>query len=363
MDKEIDVQPKSRVAFLLTLAIAVSLLCFWVIQDFVLTLVFAAIVAGLAHPFYGRLRRRVGNRRGLAAGLTVLLALGLVIVPLLLFVGVVVGQAIDVSEAAKVWVAEQVEQSGSIQQRLEADPDLKQLLPYQDEILAKAGELASKAGSAVAQGLAGSVAGTVKFFLTLFVMLSAMFAFLVDGQAMLRGATRFMPLSEGEKSRLLGTYVAMGRATLKGSLVIGIAQGGLAGLSFWVAGIGGAVFWGAVMTVLSIIPGIGTALVWVPAVIFLLLNGQVGAAVGVGLWCALVVGTIDNILRPILVGKETQMPDILVMVTTFGGLAIFGFAGMLFGPLIGALFMTVWSLWSSAMDEHATGVAKQTPSP
>jgi predicted PurR-regulated permease PerM len=117
------------------------------------------------------------------------------------------------------------------------------------------------------------------------------------------------------------------------------------------------------MTVLSIIPGIGTALVWVPAVIFLLLNGQVGAAVGVGLWCALVVGTIDNVLRPILVGKETQMPDILVMVTTFGGLAIFGFAGMLFGPLVGALFLAVWSLWSSAMGEDATGVAEQTLSP
>ena len=120
------------------------------------------------------------------------------------------------------------------------------------------------------------------------------------------------------------------------------------------AGIGGAVFWGAMMTVLSIIPGIGAALVWFPAVVFLALDGQVGAAVGVGLWCAIVVGTIDNILRPLLIGKDTEMPDLLVLLTTLGGLALFGAAGLLVGPIIGALYLTVWRLWGDAMDEAAS---------
>jgi predicted PurR-regulated permease PerM len=105
------------------------------------------------------------------------------------------------------------------------------------------------------------------------------------------------------------------------------------------------------MTVLSIIPGVGTALVWVPAVIFLVLDGQTGAAIGVGLWCAIVVGTADNLLRPLLIGKDTEMPDLLVMVTTLGGLALFGAAGIVIGPIVGALFTVVWDLWGAADEE------------
>lgn len=195
----------------------------------------------------------------------------------------------------------------------------------------------------------------MEFLLMLFVTLYAMFFFLINGQAMVDGVLRFTPLSADDKSRLLRTFASVGRATLKGTLIIGVVQGGLAGLAFWVAGIQGAVFWGAVMTVLSIIPGIGTALVWVPVVIFLILDGQIGAAVGVGLWCAIVVGTIDNLLRPLLIGKDTEMPDLLVMLTTLGGLALFGAAGILVGPIIGALYMTVWQLWGGAIDEARGG--------
>jgi predicted PurR-regulated permease PerM len=194
----------------------------------------------------------------------------------------------------------------------------------------------------------------------LFVMLYAMFYFLINGRAVLDAVLGYTPLSVDEKARLLGTFTSVGRATLKGTLIIGIVQGGLAGLSFWVAGIKGVVFWGAVMTVLSIIPAVGTALVWVPAVIFLILDGQTGVAVGVGLWCAIVVGTADNLLRPLLIGKDTEMPDLLVMVTTLGGLALFGAAGMVIGPIVGALFTSVWGLWGAAVEEaerpdHETG--------
>ena len=208
--------------------------------------------------------------------------------------------------------------------------------------------------------LVGSATGAAELFLMLFVMLYAMFYFLINGRAVLDAVLGYTPLSVDEKARLLGTFTSVGRATLKGTLIIGIVQGGLAGLSFWVAGIKGVVFWGAVMTVLSIIPAVGTALVWVPAVIFLILDGQTGAAVGVGLWCAIVVGTADNLLRPLLIGKDTEMPDLLVMVTTLGGLALFGAAGMVIGPIVGALFTSVWGLWGVAVEEaerpdHETG--------
>ena len=142
--------------------------------------------------------------------------------------------------------------------------------------------------------------------------LYAMLFFLMDGGAILGAVLRFTPLSEADKTRLLGIFASVSRATLKGTLVIGLVQGSLAALSFWAAGIEGAVFWGAMMTVLSIIPGVGTALVWVPAVVFLALAGRSRRPRASGLWCAVVVGTVDNVLRPLLIGKDTEMPDLLV---------------------------------------------------
>lgn len=336
-----------RTGFLLLLALGMTGLFFWLIKGFLLAVLLAAVLAALAHPLYQRLLRALGERKLPAAGVTVLASLFLVVIPLLLFVGILVGEALEISAQAEAWLAD----SGTLEEQLAADPDLQQLLPYQEQIETKAGQLAENAGSWVAGGLAAGARGTVAFFLELFVMLYAMLFFLMDGGAILAAVLRFTPLSAADKTRLLGIFASVGRATLKGTLVIGIVQGSLAALSFWAAGIEGVVFWGAIMTVLSIIPGVGTALVWVPAVFYLALSGKVAAALGVGLWCAVVVGTVDNLLRPVLIGKDTEMPDVLIMLTTLGGLALFGAAGLLIGPIIGALYLTAWQLWGSAMDE------------
>ena len=153
---------------------------------------------------------------------------------------------------------------------------------------------------------------------------------------------------------MLKTFTTVTRATIKGTGVIGIIQGVLAGAAFAVVGITGPVFWGMVIAVLSLVPGVGPAIVWVPAVVYLAVEGRIGAAVGLGLWCMLVVSTIDNVLRPRLVGKDTKMPDLLVLLGTLGGLVMFGALGILVGPIIAALFVTVWELYGSAVDEIRT---------
>jgi predicted PurR-regulated permease PerM len=348
---------RQRVVFLLLLALGITILFYWLIKSFLLALLVAAVLAGIAHPFYRRVLGWLGGRRRAAAGLTVLLSILLVIIPMLLFLGILVGEAVSISESAGEWVSQKAQASGGLKKQIGQDSNLKQLLPYQDEILAKAGELAGKMGTFVAKGLAVGAKGTAELFFMLFIMVYALFYFLTDGRSILNSVLRFTPLLEDEKEKLLGTFVSVGRATLKGTVIIGIVQGGLAGLSFWVAGIEGAVFWGAVMCVLSIVPGVGTALVWVPAVIFLALDGQIVQAVGVGLWCGLVVGTADNLLRPLLVGRDTQMPDLLVTLTTLGGLALLGPAGIIVGPIIGALYMTVWQLWGGAVEERGPAAA------
>jgi predicted PurR-regulated permease PerM len=159
---------------------------------------------------------------------------------------------------------------------------------------------------------------------------------------------RYTPLPREVQALLIGKGLSVTRATLKGTVVIGLVQGALGGAAFAVAGIQGAAFWGAVMAVASVIPSVGTAIVWIPAVIYLFVTGEAGAGTGLALWCAIVVGGVDNLLRPILVGGDTQMPDILVLVSTFGGLALFGISGLIIGPVIAALFVTMWEVYFEA---------------
>ena len=351
MTSENTSPPQRRIAFLLLLATVISGLFFWVIRDFVLTLFLAAIFAGLLHPVYRRFLQWTGGRQSLASAITVLLSLMLGVLPALALSGSVVSQAADVSESAKQWLSTQQVSVESLQGRIAANPHLKQLLPYQDKFIEKGREFAAKAGTWIAEALAAGAQSTGAFFIMLFVMLYAVFYFLTDGRALLDKALRYTPLSDGDQLRLRSTLLSVARATIKGKLIIGIAQGGLAGLSFWIAGIQGVLFWSVLMAALSVIPSFGTALVWGPTVIFLAITGKTGAAIGVGLWCAVVVGTIDNLLTPRLIGKDTNMPDLLVLLATFGGLAVFGFSGILIGPIVAAIFLAVWQLWSGALDE------------
>ena len=149
----------------------------------------------------------------------------------------------------------------------------------------------------------------------------------------------------------MGKFVSVARATLKGTFVVGLVQGGLAGLGFAVTGIQGATFWGTIMVVLSVVPGIGTALIWAPAVVYLFAVGRPVAAVGLAIWCAVVVGTVDNFLRPKLVGADTKMPDLLILLSTFGGLSMFGAVGLVLGPIIAALFIAVWQIYGAAFGD------------
>ena len=155
----------------------------------------------------------------------------------------------------------------------------------------------------------------------------------------------YLPLEDKDERRLLDKFRSVTRATLKGTAVIGILQGGLAGAALWAVGIPSALFWSVIMMVLSIIPGIGTGLVWLPAAVILAAGGSWAEGIGLALFCGLVVGSIDNFLRPRLVGQDTQMPDLLILLGTLGGITLFGILGFIVGPIVAALFVTVWEIY------------------
>lgn len=344
-------QQRFAKTFLLILAIGISLVFFFMIRRFLVAVLMAAIFSGMSQPVYRRLEKLFRGNRKLASVSTVLVVLLLIILPLAGFLTIVASQAVSVTNSVRPWVEQRIQEPDQIDRLLERIPFLDQLAPYTDQIAVKVGELAGNLGNFLVNNVAHFTAGTVAFFLHMFIMLYAMFFFLLDGRSMLSKILYYIPLGPKEEEQMVARFVSVTRATIKGSLIIGIVQGTLAGGALHVAGIGGAAFWGTVMAVLSIIPGVGTALVWVPAAIYLFATGHTTAAILLSVWCIAVVGTVDNVLRPWLVGRDTKMSDLLILLSTLGGLLMFGALGIIIGPLVAALFVTIWELYGVAFKD------------
>jgi len=334
-----------RRAFVLCLVVAISVLFFLVIRRFALAVLLAAVFAGLVHPLHRWLQARVGRR---LAGLTsVLFLVAVVGLPVAGFLTIVATQADEVGRGAEAWFREEgrLEQAQDLVDRV---PLLNRVFPDGDLVADQLRDAAARTGALLMGALTAATLGALTFALQLFVFLYALFYFLVDGPEILGTILRYIPLGPGQKEEILDRFVSVTRAALRGSLLIGVIQGCLAGLAFWVAGVPGPAFWGTVMVVLSILPMIGSAIVWIPAVIYLLISGSTTAGLALLAWCALVVSTIDNFLRPRLMGRGARMSDLLILLSTLGGIMLFGAVGFIVGPIVAALFVTVWHIYGEA---------------
>jgi predicted PurR-regulated permease PerM len=327
------------------------------IRAFLMAIFLAGLFSALVSPFYRRLEGWFGGRRTLASLTTLLVITLFVLLPLAGLMGVVTTQAIKVGESAKPWVQEQISSPATLFSKLEALPFYDQLLPYRDLIFQKAGEMVGKISRFLIESLSSATLGTVNFLFMTLVMLYTMFFFLMDGDKLIQKILYYLPLEDEDERRMLDRFTSVARATLKGTAVIGLLQGGLAGIAFAVVGIPSAVFWGVIMVLLSILPGIGTALVWIPAAGILAAKGLWPQAIGLAVFCGAAVGSIDNFLRPMLVGKDTQMHELLIFFGTLGGIMMFGFVGFIIGPIVAALFTTIWDIYGIAFKDvlPATG--------
>ncbi|MBK1645712.1 AI-2E family transporter [Thiocapsa imhoffii] len=337
-----DVATKSIV---LVMAFGITLLFLAMIQKFLMALFLAAIFSALARPLFLRLETRFGGRRHLASAATLAVMVILVLLPLTLLIGVVIAQAIEISAVVTPWVKAQLASPDSFSEGLRRLPFYEELLPLRNLLLEQVGEAVSITSKFIVGGLSSLTIGTLNFFLMSFVILYSMYFLQMDGDRVVERILYYLPLKAADERIMLQKFTSVTRATIKGTLVIGLLQGGLAGIAFAVAGIDNWVFWGTLMVVLSIIPAVGAALVWIPACIVLAFQGQVMTALLLGLFCALVVGSLDNILRPILVGRDTQMHELMIFLSTLGGLVMFGFTGIFIGPLIASFFISIWEMY------------------
>ncbi len=347
---------KSNQLILLVLLLVISVTFVAMIRYFLMAIVLAALFSALAMPVFNRFERWFRGRKSLSASMTMLTLLLIVFLPFAALLVIVAKQAIRISRIAVPWVQQQILEPGAFDQQLHSLSFYPELQLYRTEIFQKVGEFASSTGTMLFNTISSLTYSAVNDILIFFIFLYTMFFFLRDGKEILAKFLSYLPLSQLDQNRLLDKFISVTRATIRGTMVVGAVQGSLAGLALHFAGIDSALFWGTIMSVLSILPVLGSALVWVPAVGYLAATGQYPQAIGVLLFCSIVVGQIDNILRPMLIGRDTQMPELLIFFGTLGGISLFGVFGFILGPIVGALFMTIWEMYGETFKDYLSEV-------
>ncbi len=337
-------------AFLL-LIIAVSLAFGWILWPFYGAILWGTIIAILFVPLYRRIQRAPQLGRNLAAFLTLVLIILIVILPMALIGASLTQEAIGFY--TKV-------QSGAIDLALLFRQVFALLPTWVTDLLHRFGLVSLEAlqGEITTGLIYGSqyianqaiVIGqsTFQFMANIAVMLYLLFFLLRDEGLLYRRISYAIPLRLEQKQAFLKKFTIVIRATVKGDLLVALLQGALGGLIFWLLGIGAPLLWAVVMAVFSLLPAVGSGLIWVPVAIYLLATGAIGKAVILIAFGALVIGLVDNFLRPILVGKDTKMPDYVVLISTLGGIATFGLNGFVIGPVIAAMFFAAWDIFSAS---------------
>jgi predicted PurR-regulated permease PerM len=291
----------------------------------------------------------LGRRRNLASALTLIICLLIVILPVTLLALSLLQEATGMFARIR---SNEIDFGAYFRQAIAALPawminlldrfGLSEFSALQDKLSARiteASQIVAKQAVNVGQGMFNAL-------ISFAIMLYLLFFLLRDGAQLSERISQAIPLTEEHKKRLSGKFITVIRATIKGNIVVAVTQGALGGVMFWLLGIQGALLWGAVMAVMSLVPVVGPGLVWLPVAVYFLLAGVTWKGVLLIVYGILVIGLVDNILRPILVGKDTRMPDYIVLFSTIGGLVLIGPNGFVIGPVIAALFMAAWDLYT-----------------
>lgn len=329
----------------------VTLTLGWILLPFYGTILWSVIIAMVFAPVNARMLVWAKGRKNLAAFGTLLSVVILVMLPFALVTVALV------SEATQVYLQLQ---SGEINPERFFGGAFGALPDWLVSLLGRFGlgdfaaiqvKLAtelSQAGQFFASRALNVSRNTLDFLASLGIATYLSFFLIRDGEALAREARHALPLDAVSKRALFEKFTTVIRATVRGNLVVAAIQGALGGLAFWFLGLKGALLWAVLMAFLSLLPAFGAALVWVPVAIYFLFTGALWQGLVLIAWGTLVIGLVDNVLRPILVGRDTRMPDYVVMITTLGGMAIFGVNGFVLGPLIAAMFIAVWHIHITA---------------
>lgn len=350
-----------RWTFLLTLTL-VSCLFLYLLKPFFAPILWACIIAILFHPMQVWLEEKWGERPNMTALITLTVCVFLVVIPVLLLMTSFLQQGIALYQRIG---AGEIQPAQYIDRIRQAFPIVQDFLERIGVDIASLRENATKAalatGSFLTQNAVAVGVGTFNFLLKLALMLYIAFFLLRDGRTLIEKLVYVIPLGDERERLLFRNVAAVARATVKGNLVVAMVQGALGGIIFWVLDIPAPLLWGVVMAVLSLIPAVGASLIWLPAAVYLYADGQWVAASILIAYGILIIGLADNVLRPILVGRDTKLPDWMVLLSTLGGIGLFGINGFVVGPLIAVLFIAFWQIFGKDYNSNVTDNGSDQP--
>ncbi len=345
-------QRNNNKAVFLLAAISVALL--WILMPFFGAILWGMIIALVFEPLHRKILPRVWDSPNWAALLTLLVVLLVVIVPFAILTTTLTIEAAGLFQRLK---------SGELQPLVYFKSVFDSLPPWLAEFLARMGfdsfetleDRLNATLTQAAQWIASQALNlgqlTFGFTIQLGITLYLAFFLIRDGAEMVQEARRLLPLAPAHTLVLFEKFNTVILASIKGNLVIALVQGILGGLAFWFLGVTGTVLWAVLMAFLSLVPAVGASLVWFPFAVYFLLSGQIWQGVGLIAYGVLVIGLVDNLLRPMLVGKSTRLPDYMVMITTLGGMSVVGVNGFVIGPLIAAMFVAIWHLYGITLHD------------
>jgi len=335
------------------LLLLVSVALIYILLPFYGAIMWSAITALLFSPLYRWLLPRVSHRRNVAALATLMTILVIVVLPLALLAGSLVREAATLYQELETGEINPAQYFRGV---FNALPDgvtavLDRFGLVSFNTLQRRLTLALTQGTQyIATQTFTAGQNTFEFIASVFIMLYLAFFLIRDGNTVLSSLWRTVPLEPVHKRALLEKFTTVIRATVKGNLLVAVIQGALGGLAFWYLEVSAAVLWAVLMACLSLLPAVGAALVWFPVALYFLMIGALWKSIALMAYGVLVIGLIDNLLRPILVGKDTRMPDYVVMISTLGGMAVFGIHGFVLGPVIAAMFIAVWHIRVTQQD-------------
>lgn len=339
----------------LLLLVFVSVAFLWVLLPYYGAIFWGTTLAIIFTPLFRNMQQRLNGKRNLAALLTLLIIILIVIIPVIFATGALLQEGAVIFKRIS---SGEFDLGAYFEQVVAALPTsvhdtltrfgIGDKFSVRDKLSAGAlGASKFLAGQAVNVGQ-----NTFEFLVGMAVMLYVLFFLLRDGTLLSLRIRQLIPLSDTHQQHLAKKFATVIRATVKGNIMIAAIQGALGGIMFAILGIQGSLLWGVLMAILSLLPAVGASLIWVPVAIYFLVTGAIWQGVVLTLFGVLIIGMIDNLLRPLLVGKDTKIPDYVILISTLGGLSVFGINGFVIGPLIAALFMACWDLFPSAIKQN-----------
>jgi len=330
--------------FFIVLAV-VSVVTYFIFQPFLVAIILASVLAIIFKRPYSFFLKKFGGRTGISALLTSIVAVLVFVIPFFLVITLVTNEILqaygDNFETGKT-----TEAITAIVDTVSGNRFMRVMGLSETMSEKSLGNSVQKIGQASISVLQGVYKGVAHFVFISFVVFFTLYYLLIEGGEVVKKIMRLSPLKDKHEKLLVDKFISISRATIKGTLVVAFIQGFIGGLAFAIAGVPSATLWGIIMVILSIVPIIGAFVVWLPVGIIMLALGHTWEGIFILAIGTFVISLIDNFLRPILVGKDTQMHPLMVFFATLGGVGIFGFLGFILGPIIVALFLSLWDIYA-----------------